>query len=105
MELNSFGEINLKGCKQHSSGKLKFSSSQTNARFALASQPTLSYRVGLLLEEENLSNLFLYRTCVKYESFVYKETKFILGLHEENSLKRLRKKPLSNKFIAGLQFF
>ena len=36
------GEDKPKGRKQHSSGKLKFSSSQTNAYLALASQPTLS---------------------------------------------------------------
>ena len=44
---HSFVKLKLNGCKQHSSGKLKFSSSQTNACFALASQPTLSYRVGV----------------------------------------------------------
>ena len=38
-----------KGCKQHSSGKLKFSSSQANAHSALPSQPTLSYRVGVIV--------------------------------------------------------
>ena len=38
---NSSGKLKLIGCKQHSSGKLKFPSSQTNAHSALASQPTL----------------------------------------------------------------
>ena len=45
-ETDSSGKAKANGAEAHSSWELKFSSSQTNAHPALASQPTLSYRVG-----------------------------------------------------------
>ena len=47
LKARSSGGDKPKGCKQHSSGKLKFSSSQTNAHSALASQAALILRVGV----------------------------------------------------------
>ena len=43
----SFREINLRGCKQHSSGKLKFPSSQTDAHPASVSQAALMLRAAV----------------------------------------------------------
>ena len=87
------GETKVNGAEAHSSGKINLPSSQTDAHFASASQPTLSYRVGIHLDVDTIKT-FEQGIAQRYECrgigqlYAHDHTLGVLGVepHEQTQV-------------------
>ena len=91
MGINSFGKINLKGCKQHSSGKLKlWCLSHSFVKLKLqSSQVALSYRATVATGDKPRAEISLLNLCRGAEEGNCKLTDAFISRRREICVRQL----------------